>query len=366
MESNLSGNLARKKLLQRGNLLIKLALLYLFGGFVSLWFGTHTLTDSSPSQPPSQRTTNSTTLAATNNQGSTNSLLTRLDELIMSTNEQRKIIFPILLGLPILCFYWMVSTFIDTQVAEEVAEKLQQALQELNDNESSEGIKVRQELEFLANLEQLTIVTIPSQLSLASVAKETKTQLFDATWIDQAKQIQMEERVRDTALKILEKVINNQENTLQNKALTNEEIQHNKREEVLEILARTATLKSWGISQGQLEQDIPAKSFAWDIYVFLKAWLWFGLKKNGREFPVELINLSVPNKLQHYFEAVRQVANLLDYQDFDAIFEQDEIEYYREGKTLIKTKLETLEKLLRKTYTRPFLGISSLQNILKQ
>lgn len=173
MEGNSSSNLARKKLLHRSNLFIKLALLYLFGGFVSLWFGTHSLTDPSLTQSLSQLTTNST-LTTAGKQDSKGALLTRLDELIMLTNEQRKIIFPILLGLPILCFYWMVSTFIDTQVEEEVAEKLQQALQDLNDKESSEGIKVRQELEFLAILGEISVVARPSQLSQVSVARETK------------------------------------------------------------------------------------------------------------------------------------------------------------------------------------------------
>ncbi|MBD2325419.1 hypothetical protein [Alkalinema sp. FACHB-956] len=351
MESSLSPSLIRKKNLRRSNLFIKLALLYLFGGFVALWFGTRSLTDS-PSPPQTQtspaKTENTTSPSpqAINQKPQTLPNIWVMpakfvDGLILLSNEQGKILFPILLTLPVLCFYWMVSTFIDTQVDEELDIRLQQALKELNDKETSEGIKVRQELEFFVILENLWPLglSIQHQLDLNSLAQATKAELLSPNWNEKVDTITMEEKERDAALNILEKVVKNDQ-------------EH----EVLLILAKNSTLKALShlnISQQSFDVSLLAKSFEKDIYIILKAWLWFGLKR-GREFPVALLPLSAPDRLPDYIEAINQVSSLLDYQDFDEIFKKEPINNYKQGKELIKKKLRTFAQLLENHYKKDF------------
>lgn len=242
-----------------------------------------------------------------------------------NTAEQYKIYYPYVAGLLNLMVPFVVSAYIDDQVKQET----KKAKNDIRKQESSDGIRAKQELDFYASCvaknKLLSATNRPNENAFLPVVQEEIRQKDISYFHSLSKR----EKERDEAVKALIK----REGT---------------EDEVAWILARTATFEEFNLSEDEIEsieRNLAKKvnTICKEVYIYLRAWLVCSLKK-GRYMPVEALKLTHPQDKNRYRSALERIyKDIIHRGQAKADFPTDSI------KELIKEYLEWLTSHLEQT-----------------
>jgi hypothetical protein len=222
--------------------------------------------------------------------------------------EQYKIIYPYIAGVIITVVPFLINSYIDEQVNDEVKTQIVKTRGQIEISETSDGIRAQQELEFIVlcartkqeyaldksvikqndfNQHNLSLLDpLINQDALLPVVRQkikeinSSRHLFD---------ISQDERGRELAVVSLLK-------------------RNTKEDEFALLLARSAVYKEFGISTStdtNPEHPLP-NTICKELYIFIRGWLVYSLQK-GRYMPVKALKMSHPRQKNRYKSALARI-----------------------------------------------------------
>lgn len=209
--------------------------------------------------------------------------------------EQYKIIYPYLAGILILTVPFLVNSYIDEQVRQEVGSARAKARQLVEQSETSQGIKAKQELEFVAlcarvkqGQEEESVVStashsnfllLDSLINIDALLPAVRQEIYQPNSSIYLFTLSQEEKSRELAVLSLLK--------------TNRD-----GDEFALLLVRTAVYRQFSISKENLANH-PESEFhntiCKELYIFIRAWLVCSLQA-GRYMPVQALKITYPHQ----------------------------------------------------------------------
>jgi len=186
--------------------------------------------------------------------------------------EQYKLYYPYVAAFFSLIVPFLINNYMDAEVKQETKiarakakQELDAARNEIIKSETPDGILAKQELEFVAiwviRTDENEPFSIDSLINLNALMPAVQEEIRKPNAQDILKQISEAERANDEAVEALLSKDDNEQ-------------------EVAEIVARSATLAAFGISQTEMRNHSKAKKFCKDLYKCLRAWLVCSIRKS--------------------------------------------------------------------------------------